>query len=266
MSLHRCLSVLGSLLLAMPASHAIAATWQAAGDSQDAYLRGGQIVRCQSRDLRTEYCSVDGRYRARLVNQLSQGACIEGQTWGQDSRGIWVSNGCRGEFMLDSSSRNGYGEYTDWDGGQYGNDRYGNRGRYRRAAVVCESKGSRTVYCDADTRYGVRLVEQFSDRACVEGRTWGWNNRGIWVTRGCRGRFALGGTGYDGGYGGGRPQYLQCQSNDKRYRFCPSNGYIRQAQIRRQLSDARCTYNWSWGYRNDGIWVDKGCRAEFEVY
>lgn len=262
MNLHRCLSLLGwLLLLVVPASHATAGVWQQVGDNQDAYRRGGQIVRCQSRDMRTEYCSIDSRYRVRLINQLSQNACIEGQTWGQDFRGIWVSNGCRGEFMLDSPGYGSYDEYADRNDGRYGND-----GRSRGSVVRCESTGSRTVYCDADTRYGVRLVEQFSDRACIEGRTWGWNHRGIWVARGCRGRFALGGNGDDGGYAGGYPQRLQCQSNDKRYRFCPSNGYIRQAQIQRQLSDARCTYNWSWGYREDGIWVDKGCRAEFVVY
>ena len=32
-----------------------------------------------------------------------------------------------------------------------------------------------------------------------EGRTWGSNRNGVWVSQGCRGEFAMG-----GGYGGGR--------------------------------------------------------------
>ena len=41
---------------------------------------------------------VDGRGRVQLVRQLSSAACIEGRTWGQDARGVWVTDGCRGEF------------------------------------------------------------------------------------------------------------------------------------------------------------------------
>ena len=59
---------------------------------------------------------------------------------------------------------------------------------------------------------------------------------------------------------------MTCESHDNRYNFCRTSGYIRQAQIHDQKSRDRCSYNYSWGYRNDGIWVDRGCRAEFVVY
>ena len=36
----------------------------------------------------------------RLTRQISRNACILNRTWGYDSRGIWVSNGCRGEFLV----------------------------------------------------------------------------------------------------------------------------------------------------------------------
>ena len=59
--------------------------------------------------------------------------------------------------------------------------------------VVCSSDGGR-VFCDADTRGGVHLTRQFQDAgACIQGESWGYNERAIWVDRGCSGEFALGG-------------------------------------------------------------------------
>ena len=33
----------------------------------------------------------------------------------------------------------------------------------------------------------------------------------------------------------------------------------------RQRSDARCQQGYSWGYDGRGIWVDRGCRADFSI-
>lgn len=35
--------------------------------------------------------------------------------------------------------------------------------------------------------------------------------------------------------------------------------------IVRQRSEADCIYGRTWGYDRQGIWVDRGCRADFEV-
>jgi len=143
----------------------------------------------------------------------------------------------------------------------------------------CESVDHRDRYCPADTRGGVRLVRQDSRADCVLGRTWGYDRGGVWVTRGCRARFELGGRGrYDGGYGPhpgrgdgyghGQPQprLLRCESHDNRPNFCRVRGGIREADVQRRLSRAGCTYGYSWGLRRDGIWVDRGCRADFVVF
>jgi hypothetical protein len=216
------------------------------------------LIRCESQDERTRYCAADIRGDVRLVNQLSRSACVEGRSWGFDRRGIWVSRGCRAEFSVED--RNGY------DDDYPGNSDYG-RGR----VIRCESNNSRTVYCAADTRDGVRLLTQHSRSACVEGRTWGWNSRGVWVSEGCRAQFQIGGRGYDdngygNGYGDSNNRRITCQSHDGRYNFCRIDGYVRQVQIHRQLSQSQCQYNYSWGYRSDGVWVDRGCRAEFVLY
>ncbi|MBW8367290.1 MAG: DUF3011 domain-containing protein [Arenimonas sp.] len=152
---------------------------------------------------------------------------------------------------------------------------------YGAAEVRCSSNDGRNRFCGVDTRGGVRLVRQESRSPCIQGRSWGYDRRGIWVSNGCRGRFQVGaGSGYrqadygrgydqrgysDFGYGAG-PQVVRCESRDERQRFCRVPGGLRDAQIVRQLSHTRCQFNYNWGYQRDGIWVDLGCRAEFSVY
>ncbi|MBY4595107.1 DUF3011 domain-containing protein [bacterium BD-1] len=144
----------------------------------------------------------------------------------------------------------------------------------------CESRGERDRYCPADTRGGVRIVDQYSRQACVLGRTWGYDRGGVWVAHGCRARFEIGGGAYGrpgygrppvygggrAGYGYGEPLVVRCESRDGRSRFCPLPGGVREADIQRQLSRTPCDYGYSWGLRRGGIWVDRGCRADFVVY
>jgi hypothetical protein len=62
------------------------------------------------------------------------------------------------------------------------------------AGAIAASAQSQTVYCASDdgqrrtcevnTRAGVRLLEQKSTAACIQGRTWGYKKNYIWVDRG----------------------------------------------------------------------------------
>ncbi|HHA2539657.1 TPA: DUF3011 domain-containing protein, partial [Stenotrophomonas maltophilia] len=61
---------------------------------------GGEVITCHSNGHRQEYCDARIRRGVRLVRQDSRSACIEGQTWGWDRRGIWVSDGCRAQFQV----------------------------------------------------------------------------------------------------------------------------------------------------------------------
>lgn len=58
--------------------------------------------------------------------------------------------------------------------------------------LVCESQGNRQQFCPADTSGGVVLATQFSKSSCRQGSSWGYDNRGIWVSNGCRAQFDLG--------------------------------------------------------------------------
>ena len=62
----------------------------------------------------------------------------------------------------------------------------------RGRRVTCASDDGRRHLCRVDTRRGVRMVNQRSGSPCIQGRTWGYDRRGIWVDRGCRADFVLG--------------------------------------------------------------------------
>jgi hypothetical protein len=66
------------------------------------------------------------------------------------------------------------------------------RGQGRSGEVVrCSSENNRRTYCEADTRGGVLLLKQLEGRACRLNETWGFDAKGIWVDRGCRGEFQV---------------------------------------------------------------------------
>lgn len=166
--------------------------------------------------------------------------------------------------------------------GGWGNG--GGRGYDDRSAavIVCESVKGRRNWCEVDTSQGVWLRVQHSRSECIEGVSWGYGRRGIWVSDGCRGEFAVGRVrdrhrddryrddrGVPGGWQAGSwqgrgGQAAFCESVKGRYQHCPIRG-IREAQISRVLSRSDCQFGYSWGYDRSGIWVDHGCRAEFIV-
>jgi hypothetical protein len=133
--------------------------------------------------------------------------------------------------------------------------------------ITCSSNDMKRNYCAVDTRGGVQLVNQRSGSPCVFGQTWGWDNRGIWVDRGCRADFAVGFNGGPGGpaWGGWGQKYnVYCASDDMRRNSCPvyTGGGVR---LVRQRSGSPCVFGQTWGWDRRGIWVDRGCRADFEI-
>jgi hypothetical protein len=144
-------------------------------------------------------------------------------------------------------------------------DRYG-RGYDPDGEVVrCESRDGRRRECGVDTRGSVQLVRQHSDAPCIRGRTWGSDGRGIWVDRGCRADFAVGGRGHGNGNGyGNEGRTFRCESDNHRSRQCET-GTRGRIELVRQLSDVRCIEGRTWGQQAGRVWVDAGCRGEFRV-
>jgi hypothetical protein len=58
--------------------------------------------------------------------------------------------------------------------------------------VSCASKPGERTQCPAVTAAGVALLKSTGSAACLLGRTWGYDDKGVWVMDGCSGEFALG--------------------------------------------------------------------------
>jgi hypothetical protein len=72
-----------------------------------------QRVKCESRDGRRASCDADLRgYRIADVKELSRADCDIGRNFGYDDRGVWVDDGCRGEFLF---TRDRGGRLSDRD-------------------------------------------------------------------------------------------------------------------------------------------------------
>jgi hypothetical protein len=233
---------------ATAASSATAAASPDAAPNASPDPQGGQMISCSSDNMRRNYCAADVRGGVQLVRQRSDSPCIFNRTWGFiNGRGIWVDRGCRADFQITRPNWGG------WDNGYN---------------IYCASDNGGRNVCPTDTRGGVQLIRQRSGSACDYGRTWGYDRRGIWVDRGCRADFQIGGGGGNGGGGGWKPgpgtQVITCSSNDGRRNNCPvaTHGGVR---LVRQRSDADCVFNSTWGYDRRGVWVDRGCRADFEI-
>lgn len=143
--------------------------------------------------------------------------------------------------------------------------------------VTLESKDGNRVYKKVDIRGRVRLVKQLSDKPCVLGRTWGYDRNGIWVTDGCRAEFEYerdkdddnGGGNWIGDLiGGGGNKWdtkrvrVESDGGKRVYKRIDTSGGVK---LVKRLSDKPCTLGRTWGYDRNGIWVDDGCRADFEV-
>ena len=212
--------------------------------------QGGPVITCASNDGRRNFCAADTRGGVQLVNQRSGSPCIFGQTWGFDSRNIWVDRGCRADFQA-----NYYGPgIPSFPGYPPGGGSYG---------IYCSSDNGRRNFCPTDTSGGVSLARQRSDSPCLYGSTWGYDRRGVWVDRGCRADFRIGGNSWAPP---NRPgvTVVTCSSNDGRRNTCNVNT-SRGVRLVRQRSDSDCIYGQTWGTSRNFIWVDRGCRADFEV-
>ena len=136
-----------------------------------------------------------------------------------------------------------------------------------RRTVRCESQDDRYAYCPTYTQGRVRLQKQLSNASCREYETWGveGDGSGIWVRNGCRAIFVVRseGGGWGGGGDGGRT--ITCKSEHFQYNRCPVYRGRGRVRLGRQLSDTSCVRGSSWGVDRDGIWVNNGCAAEFEI-
>lgn len=58
--------------------------------------------------------------------------------------------------------------------------------------IRCDSRGLGHHYCRVDTDGRVDLIERHSLFSCHQGRSWGYDDRGVWVDKGCSATFRVG--------------------------------------------------------------------------
>jgi hypothetical protein len=205
-----------------------------------------QVVTCGSNDGLRKICSTPygNISNVQMMRQMSGLACTEGKTWGFDARTVWVDRGCVAQFRV-------YAWSGGWNGG--GNSK----------TVRCKSEDMRFNHCPVNGwLQNAQLAQQNSGSPCIQDQTWGWDASGVWVDRGCRADFRV----WTGSRPTGRSVVTRCKSDDMRLNSCRVSGFIIGAQVERQYSNSPCTQGKTWGFDNNGLWVDRGCRADFRVW
>lgn len=199
-------------------------------------------VTCAStaRHSRTQ-CAADTAAGVRIIRALDNTTCGFGKQWGYDEKNIWVAGNCRAEFAI--------------------------RGIPKPTvqSVSCESRNNVRVSCPAETHYGVALVRQTGEKDCELGKSWGFDDKGVWVAEGCRAQFALGGYRLPPAVKlPPTAMTIVCESADGQRKICEVDA-SHGVGLLRQISESDCVLNRTWGYGRAGIWVSEGCRAEFAV-
>jgi hypothetical protein len=176
--------------------------------------------------MRRHYCAADTRGGVQLMRQHSQAACRQGYSWGTNRSGVWVDHGCRADFSVGGSGGSGYG-----------NGGYRNRHRDY-------SSGGPGPYNNGPYNNG---PGPYSNGPYNNGP---YNNGGY------------GPYSRNSGYGSG--PVITCSSDDMHRHYCSANttSGVRMVQ---QRSQAACSQGYSWGTNRQGIWVDHGCRADFQL-
>lgn len=188
-------------------------------------------VRCGSGPSASNLCRVDTSRGVELLVQHSGYPCYYNDTWGYDRNGIWVANGCSATFRVGNSKKDDntaaavglgilalaiLGAASDQgqdagpppppppsyppnygsgypQGQQYADNGYDDQDDEEDdyEVVTCNSKNNKYKQCPIRITGHAELIRQKSGSACRFNKSWGYDRRGIWVNKGCRGDFAV---------------------------------------------------------------------------
>jgi len=63
------------------------------------------VVTCVSTGVQQQHCAADTNAGVVMLRPTGDTACLLGRNWGYDAQGVWVSEGCGGQFATGSASR-----------------------------------------------------------------------------------------------------------------------------------------------------------------
>jgi hypothetical protein len=199
----------------------------------------GRLVHCVATPNGRTYC---GTHHTRYTISGNPGPnCVQGQTWGFDERGVWVTGGCNADFSyVDTDSASTSSSYVDSSG----------------RLVHCVSTASGRTYCGtAHTRY---VMAGNPNPTCVEGRTWGLDDRGVWVSSGCVADFSP----EPGVYTDSSGRVVRCDSTGDGRTYCSNEPNRRFVLSRTRFGN--CVEGQTWGIDDRGLWVSGGCKGDFD--
>ena len=82
--------------------------------------------------------------------------------------------------------------------------------------ITCESQPGSREHCPVDTSAGVTLLRSFGQAPCLLGKTWGYDDTGVFVSEGCSGEF----------FAGPQTQSQQPQTKRKPLEHVPNVGFL----------------------------------------
>jgi len=96
MKLRRCFTipvlVLGSVL-------------STSAQQNSTHVTVSSVVTCVSKGDQRQHCAADTSAGVVMLRPTGETACLLGRNWGYDAQGVWVSEGCGGQFATGSASR-----------------------------------------------------------------------------------------------------------------------------------------------------------------
>ena len=81
--------------------------WAAGLNAQQNFVQASvsSVVSCVSTGKERQQCPADTRAGIVMLRPTGEAACLLGRNWGYDDQGVWVSEGCGGDFATGSTSR-----------------------------------------------------------------------------------------------------------------------------------------------------------------
>jgi len=201
-------------------------------------------LRCDSAPGAYNYCRTDTSGGVTLNYQHTRYGCYQNDTWGFDRNGIWVSNGCSATFRVGSRDKD--------DGKTAAAIGLGILALGVIGAIASQDDHDSNDYPPPPPPSQGYPPGYDPNYPPQPGYDPNYPPQEQYDP-------------YDpyGTYGNARIIY--CDSKKNKLKFCPVpvRDYV---QLVRQRSKSACRFNKSWGYDRRGVWVNKGCRAEFAIY
>ncbi len=237
-----------------------------------AMAQNGNVITCSSSDGQLHSCRVNTDQPIQFLRQRSSAQCIQGETYGINRGGVWVTNGCSADFAVGDNNQtynNGYYNQQGAYNNGYDQDDQNNNGAYNRNDGYRDQNGNwhSRHHHDNDRDHDRNNNGYYSQNGTYDN---GPYNNGTYNQQGT----------YQGPYNGGyvgagqqHPSVYYGKYDDGKTTcsadpgtgpiYCRTNGALSDATIIK--SNGQCQRGQNWDINPDGLWVADGCSAQFRI-